>query len=207
MPKFHLFAASCALALVLNSGAYAASVSEQIAAAIAADDFIAVEAIVVANPAANPAANDQATEALLRYVRDNIKAKPMKAVLAAEAMDVALQLGPRVVPAGAKPVADLVKEISEQASVGCASLTSKTTSDAGKANGKAIGAVQNGAEALAQLPVLVAANPQLVSDVKGENAKCRGGEDVQLFQASSPPPLLRSLPPGQPPAGDLPSGE
>lgn len=204
MLRFRLFAASCALLAALTTGAYAASVSDQIKAAIAADDFIAVETIV----AANPAANDQATEALLRYVKDNIAAKPMKAVLAAEAMDVALQLGPKVAPTGAKPVADLVKEISEQASIGCTSLAGKTTSDASKAaNSKALEAVQDGAEVLAQLPILVAANPQLVSDVKGENAKCRGGEDLQLSQTPFAPPLLRSLPPGQPPAGDLPSAE
>lgn len=203
MPSFRLFAASCALVAALNTGAFAASFSDQIKAAIDAGDFIAVEAIV----AANPAVNDQATEALLRYVKDNLAAKPMKAVLAAEAMDVALQLGPKVVAAGAKPVADLVKEISEQASIGCTALTSKTTSDAGKAaSGKALEAVQNGAEALAQLPVLIAANPQLVSDVKGENAKCRGGE-LQLSQTPFAPSLLRGLPPGQPPAGDLPSAE
>jgi hypothetical protein len=130
--------------------ALADSVADQINSAISSGNFQAVQALV----AANPAAADMAVQALISSAQGNLGGHPDQA---AQAMAAASALAVNLSAAGAAQVAGQVQALVNSALAGCGGSCSGVSTS--------VASVLNSAEGIAQVPVVVAAAPQLFSQI------------------------------------------
>jgi len=195
------------------SAAKAASVSEQITAAIAKGDFKTVQQLV----SGHPTETGFAANGLLSFVHGNLMSHSEDAV---GAMTLAASFGSNIAPSDAKVVADKLKSIVDEISDKALLLCNPEGDDQVKKNdvtldpkkqalSKDMEALMQGAENLASQPVIVAADPRLFDQIKTQNEQCQGG-DAQLaqrpgFAPQHQPPVI--IPPVHPPHRDEPSAQ
>jgi len=193
--------------LLASSNVNAANVVDQINEAIKNGDFKRVQTLVNSNPSTA----DQAERSLLKLVQDVVSDDPERASLA---MTAASTLSPHITPSGAGGVVDdvkfLIKLIADKALLICNPSASddsgqvKTPADPKKAAAaEAMASVMNGAETIAQVPAILAIDPQLVAQIQAQSAQCQEGETALLAQRPrfSPPRITPHIqpPPINPP--------
>jgi hypothetical protein len=191
------------LFLTLTSTAYAAGVSDQVKDAVVKGDFNLVQSLV----GKNPGATGKAEDALLKRTYGKLVDDPEHA---AKAMSTASYLAPGIIPPDAQSVVDglekIVKLITDKSLLICnpeANANSgelQTPVDPKKiAAAKAVAAVLDDAGKIAQLPVIVAVQPQLFAQIQAASAQCETGDEASLAQM---PHLPQHLPPHLVPVPD-----
>lgn len=195
--------ASIFLCVVLVLGSFPAqadAITDQISTAIQSGQLQTVRELVKANPTKT----DEVAQMLLAFVKDNVSAK---LGLAAQAMTVAEQLVPNTSSGATLTIATLIKDITSQGVGLCAANSDSGLS--GETDVQSLTTVLNGAQAIAQMPNIVAVKPELYAQVRSDCDQCmNNNQDVLLAQQ---PPSFTSLvlPFGQnpPPASSQPSAE
>ena len=198
------FALCLTAALILNvSSAHAASVTDQVNAAIASGDFASVKSLLAS---ASPSEIDGAITALLSVTQSSLTSNPDVAV---QAMDTAAAFASKVQTADAATIGTEVQKI--------VNLVSGETKTA-----KGVTTLLADAETFGQVPQIMAAVPKLYASASLAASNFSTASNPQLAQTPnqtlpSLPPRSQVNPPSQsaskqpsppsPPLGELPSGQ
>jgi len=140
---------------------------------------------------------------LLKLTHSVVAENPERASLA---MTAASTLASHITSTGAGGVVEdvkaLIKLIADKALLICNPAASddqsqvKTPTDPKKAAAaEAMASVMNSAETIAQTPVIMAIDPQLVAQIQAQSAQCQEGEEALLAQRPrfSPPRIPPSI--------------